>query len=247
MNRHSVIGASFPVYSPDQVAGLSQWLRGQDITGVGDGSSVASWPAATGSPVSKSNANSPPVYHASAIVGQPGISTRGSKYMVSSQYPAPLQQPITFFVVARLLAQPAGTMSATLVGGYDNVDQFDLSSAPSGSAHNWKFQVQGGSGSFVTTGKSDLQPHIFEAVVNGATSVLYIDGLLAHKGDVGTSNGTIGMTIGCGHGVLNAPQNYAAMSFCEYAAYGGVAVDAADRVSLRKGFAQKYGIRVQIS
>lgn len=246
MNRHLIVGASFPVYSPDQVAGLSQWLRGSDITGLITGAKVASWPAATGSTLSQSNTNVQPLYQASAIGGQPGIGTRGSKFMVSSPYPVALSQPITFFCVAQLLAQPSGTMSATMVGGYDNVDQFDVSSTASGSGHAWKVQVQGGAGSFVTAGKSDLHPHIFEAVIDGAKSVFYIDGLLAHKGSIGTTNGTVGLTVGCGHGVLNAPQNYASMYFCEYAAYGGAAVDAADRVSLRKGLAQKYGIRVQI-
>lgn len=142
--------------------------------------------------LSQATTNNKPVYKVNILNGKPMWLFDGTNDFVQGAFVAAINQPCTAIVVVKL--------DSTFVNDNSNHIAIDKNAGPTSTAiwkngtptpDAWTFSA----GTAVNGGAADATTHIFAGVFNGASSVLYKDGVSEASGNIGASAFS-GLTIG---------------------------------------------------
>lgn len=212
--------------TPASVAGLRFWQEATSLPVVADGTAVTAWAELTG----KANTTAPgaagtrPTYRNNAFGSLPGVRFDGiDDYMDTASFSQAQPYTVTMALRSRLTLPGApryidgNTVNQMVING-----QADLYAGSAFVARNLQTRMMG--------------INIVTAVVNGASSILYINGIPQPAAATPGANALIdGFTYG---GAGNqAGGFFAAMDLYGVAAYSGAA--AADRVLIENYFDSK--------
>ena len=146
------------------------------ITGLADGDPVTTWADISGNARDATEATNKPAYKTNARAGKAAVRFDGvNDRMRTAALGAPIAQPVTFFVAARILSETlndlpiidsrASTGATRLAFGLSLV---------AGGDDPW-YMNAGGTVQKTSTDADSLSPHVFAAQFAGATSALWVD------------------------------------------------------------------------
>lgn len=112
LSQRIVLGSGF---SPDQIAGLEAWYAADSLTGLNDNDLVTTLSdlSGNGRHATQSNALKRPIYRTNIINGKPIIMGSGYTRALSTTFSSALPQPVTWFVVTRILGDGSVIDSVT--------------------------------------------------------------------------------------------------------------------------------------
>lgn len=173
-------------FSPEQISGLTLWLKADAITGLADGAALTTWEDSSGedNDAAQATADNKPTYKTNILNGLPVVRFDGTADFLQTP-DLGLSQPGTVLIVASRTAAAErhmldGTSTRWLMGG---------------TATNWIMFA----GSVLDTGDAqDTDAHVHTCIFNGASSKYRLDGTEIGSGDAGAQG--LAMTlIGCGN------------------------------------------------
>lgn len=192
------------------------WADDPSWSNPGDGNAVSSWrnqsgggnPAAAGGVRPTFDAVNP-AYGGRATVHFTSASSQVLNFDIAN-----VTQPYKLVVVGNHGAAGVGER----VAGTGNALANGIGH---GAGNVWTLQA----GTSVTGSASDLNPHVFRATVNGASSQLWVDEVSVASGSAGTNAMTM-FTIGAGSTNTPAFSNYLNGDVAFYGVYAGATSDA---------------------
>ena len=209
------------------------WASDADWTPPADGAAVSSWRDGSGNgrTAVQATGSKQPTFRASVATlnNRPGVEFDGSADTISAPAFTAVPQPYTLVIVARVITL---SPDAYLAG----VNTSGASGGPlvrSSGGYKWAYYF----GSLaVGAVPADTNPHIFEMVVNGASSELRVDGTVVVSGNSGAVQAN----------TLHVA-SYQGVSALANAVHGFVgfetgAQSAATLATLRAGLKSFYGI-----
>lgn len=186
--HYPLLNGSRPL-DPASVSKLVFWFKADAIKGLADGDPVATWPDSSGlgRDATQATAAKKPTYRASrsTFSGQPVVEFDSADDFVQTASFTAMAQPNTVFAVAKVGATGAQRF---MIDGFDFSNRHALFQE---SSTNWQYYA----GSLVNDGTSNTNVHLFQALFNGASSVLRVDGGAGTSGNAGSNNLT-GLTLG---------------------------------------------------
>jgi hypothetical protein len=221
-NVETIVGGGAG-FLPTDVPGLAAWYH-TDALSLADGVTVSAWPDSSGSARTLTQATSAkqPTFRTSQLNGHAAVRFSGTGQLLKSAG-FTLNQPVTMFFVMKLRV----LTDQYIHDGFASVSQ--LMSHSGGTLYIY-------AGSFVLRAGTDIQPHIYEYVYNGASSHLRFNGVTT-TGDTGTSNAG-GLTLGNAAG--EGATSFDGDAF-EWIVYNGIVSDA-DKDQIGNYLAAKYAL-----
>jgi hypothetical protein len=177
------------------VAGYVAWYDATQISGLADGSALASWPDLSANAFNMTQAtgaNKPTYYKttsASMINGHPSVSFNGSSdFMANGTLLNSTAPPATMFAVIKA----ASTAGNPAIGG-EHAGGAAFTMQIYTTAVQWEIY----SGAALRLGSADTSAHVFTGLFNGASSQILIDNVSKGTGNAGTTaQGTSGYCLG---------------------------------------------------
>lgn len=225
-------GGRNPVsFSPDDLSGLDLWLKADAITGLSDNDAVVTWSdeSGNGNDLSQAIAANRPTYQTNEInTTLPVVRGDGTNDYIGAAIVG-LDQPRHIFIVARWNVY--GEDDAIMDGWGVNrgrlraaaVDEVELSAG---------ININSGTIAAVT----DF--HIYSLVINGASSIIRVDGVEKVTGNAASNDPNGRILFSDGNGV-----NHANADVAEIIDYN-VVLSAADQASVESYLSAKYGISI---
>jgi len=229
-------------FSPNSIANLAIWLR-PDYGITKDGSNnVSQWNFRNGtfrgvSNVAQAVGANQPLWVAShaSYNNRPVLSfSSGNDYMDSAAFSSVLAQPSTYFVVGNfgtLVGGTGQTFFDAVVAGNRNVIWATNATPNKNSIF---------AGTVISGSNADTSSHIFDGVVNGASSNLTLDGTSNVSGDANTQ-GLSALRIG-GQITIPPPQPLTGI-LGELIIYAAL-LNAAERTKVRQYLRTLYAITI---
>ncbi|HET7386833.1 MAG TPA: hypothetical protein VFJ19_09260 [Nocardioidaceae bacterium] len=165
--------------TPDQITGLVQWLRADDITGVANGGAVSSWPAAVGNAATQSTPAKQPVLVTGAVNGLPAVRSDGVDDMLLATVQA-IGQPFTVFTV---LHSDQGASASGFAWSL-HISTPDQNSYGGWFSGAFRLLTGGSSSFYPAAAPSTPAWHVWAQRFNGASSSVRLDGTQT-DGDAG--------------------------------------------------------------
>lgn len=191
-------------FSPRDIPSLIQWLDGSDISTLfqdnakttpvtADGQVVGAWADKSGNgyDVTQATAGNKPLYKAAIKAGRSVIQCVSNDYLVGA-FGAPLTQPFTTLVVAKLdAAYVNDNNNRILFDGNDATNRVLIYKDGSTAPDSWGIWADSG----VTDGNASANWTLFDALYNGASSQMWVNGASALTGNPGAKV-LDGITVG---------------------------------------------------
>lgn len=218
LNQKYNLGASF---APTDIAGLQLWLDASQITGLGDGDPVATWPdeSGNGNNATQPSSGARPTYQTNEINGLPIIRFDGVDDELSFILTTP--QPFTMFFVAKEITPAAsGYGIPAWRMGYDSASQLFLY----------------GNTGFALPCTRDTSPHLFGGKASAGNGQMYFDG-----GGLGGTSPTDAAWSGTSYLCSNGAGGFYQWDMAEFIIYDSALSDV-DRQAVENYLAAKYGL-----
>jgi hypothetical protein len=224
-----------PRKTPDQITGLLAWYKADAIPALNDGGAVNSWDDSTGNGHGLlANYAGIPTFRQNVVNGLPVVrflATDGMGTWPNNGFN--ISPPWTWIVVGKCAVIPTDGYNNTFISG-TSAHTALIINPPSGDIYMYDWPGAVGFGNQVTDRTGAF--HIFTAIVNGASTSLYVDGLRVATGTMPTF---VLQSVFLGQTDLD--QAHGAVDIAETAMYGAALVDA-DRQSLESGLSTKYAL-----
>jgi len=154
------------------------------------GANITSIPDKSGNDHHLTTVTGAPTYSATGLNGNPGMVLNGSSRIKTAAFPAMGTGPLTVFFTGRHTA----TGIASFFDGIAADNNLSVTAAPTSAPAGYGLVRAGGA--VQPPGTGDTLPHVFCAEFNGASSKLYIDGVLYSSGTTLSTDVVTGLTLG---------------------------------------------------
>ena len=216
-------------FNPGKIAGLKVWLDAEKgFEALSDGDPVTTWldQSGNGNDLTQATADKKPTYKISIVNGKPVVRFDGiDDFLKATAFT--LIQPEHVFLVIKVIV---GSLSDYY---FDGNTQDDMAALQRNVGANFT-QFAGGFGVTVTLGTTNFR--IVNALYNGATSSVSLDGAADNVADAG-SNSADGLSLG-GSGVESLHSNFDLKTFLIYDSV----LSVSDQGRVERYMAQRSGI-----
>jgi|GEM_PF-6901220 len=175
----------YDVAGPASIPNLKLWLRADGISGVADGSPVATWTDASGNgfAVSQATGSSQPIFRTNQINGKPVLRFNGAGHFLQGNYTGTVTGKTMVVVTTLATLTPTGTASAGCPLSVQSADGFvfDAIDYNESAAKRWHNGSDFGYRNAATVSPVDetvLGPHVIAIRSTTSSYVLYRDGLV---------------------------------------------------------------------
>jgi hypothetical protein len=228
-------------FTPTRIPGLVADYDPSVLSGLADGAGVANLAESAGRqpPISQATGANQPLLKVAIVNGRPVLRCDGANTTASATWMAAasgLLQPNTMVLVAKFNATPASAFGAATDGRAGARHTFYKDNAAAG-----KWALYAGGSVVSSTTAVDQNWHVLEAVVNGAASFLYLDGVALLSNVNPGSNRFNGVTIGS----ANDGSQKASLDIARFLAWNRI-LSSAERSQLRTHLGLAYRISVSL-
>lgn len=238
LDAAAVSTPSTPAFSPWDLSRYPEpthavWASDPDWSNPGDGNAVSSW-RNPGSPhVTQGTSGSRPLYRASTVAfnNRPTVEFDGSDDYIEADI-TDISQPFVLVAVAN-----TGGANATAEGVIGSSGTNSTRIGDSGAdAFTYNF------GTAQTGGTTDSDPHVWVALINGASSQLRIDGTQVVTGNSGAGS-LVRFTLGCSRSTNDNVARHFLDGHIAYAAVYELS-SVSDVADLEEALGTYYGISI---